>query len=50
VRVRPDGSTQLVSFSDAGHLPPALQSYPRPARSPAALPDTTASPPSRPGR
>lgn len=50
VQVRPDGTTRLVSFSDAGHLPPALQSYPRPAAAPAARPDTTAGPPPRPAR
>ena len=30
VQVRPDGTMRLLSFSDAGHLPAALQTYPAP--------------------
>jgi serine/threonine-protein phosphatase PGAM5 len=30
VQVRPDGTMRLLSFSDAGHLPVALQTYPAP--------------------
>lgn len=30
VQVRPDGTMRLLSFSDAGHLPVALQTYPKP--------------------
>jgi serine/threonine-protein phosphatase PGAM5 len=53
VQVRPDGRTRLVSFSDAGHLPPALQTFPRPSSGPGARPDSTAkavSPPGKPFR
>jgi serine/threonine-protein phosphatase PGAM5 len=28
IQVRPDGRMRLVCFADAGHLPPALQTYP----------------------
>jgi serine/threonine-protein phosphatase PGAM5 len=37
IRVRADGTMQLVSFGDMGHLPPGLQTFPgqRPATAPA---------------
>lgn len=31
IQVRPDGRTRLLSFSDTGHLPPAMQVYPKPS-------------------
>ncbi len=30
VQVRPEGTMRLLSFSDVGHLPVPLQTYPKP--------------------
>ena len=49
VQVRPDSSTRLIAFGDAGHLPPELQTYPRPTGGQGTAPDSAgrAAPPAR---